>query len=54
MLDIEADEDLAGKLDSETYLKKLKEHGRGGDDKYDGDPKDVEDFMDKFLGDRLL
>lgn len=51
---IEADEDLADKLDSETYLKKLKEHGRGGNDKYDGDPKDVEDFMDKFLGDRLL
>ena len=46
---LEADEDLADKLDSETYLKKLKEHEHEEDDRYLGNAKDVEDFMDKFL-----
>ena len=51
---IEADDDPADKLDTETYLKNLKEYKHGEEDWYLGDPRDVEDFVHRFLNDGLL
>ena len=46
---IEADEDPADDLDSQTYLNKLRAYDHGGRNKDLGDPRDVEDFVNKFL-----